>query len=228
MRSFPYIDYQRQLIFASLDDFTPSAALPNYRGGQYGEEHKIWHQAVIDFLCINVKCGFIEATHRSEIRAGYDARKLEYILLNGENDKNIDKNILWNILYFNGTDKLVEIIEKLGLRSWNCANSEKECEDFIAILNSAYGIEELNHCRVCGFDLGEPIWGETGTDPSFEICPCCGAQFGYSDTSPEKCARFRQYWIEKEGAAWRMPGFRPKDWSLEKQLRNLPPGYREI
>src|SRR5471030_567613 len=140
MKFFSAIDYQNQLIIASLDDFSPNATLSTYRGGQDGGSYDVWHQAVIEFLCVNIKLGFIEATHRPEIRAGYDVQKLENMLLNVDEATNLDASILWNVLYFNGTKKLIETVEKFNLRSWNCAHLDKESEDFVGFLKNAYGI----------------------------------------------------------------------------------------
>ena len=36
-------------------------------------------------------------------------------------------------------------------------------------------------CPVCGYDrLEEPVYDEIG-EPSFEICSCCGVEFGFDD-----------------------------------------------
>ena len=140
MKFFSAIDYQNQLVVASLDDFSPNATLSAYLGGQDGGNYDVWHQAVIEFLCVNIKAGFIEATHRPEIRAGYDVQKLESMLLNGDGAKNMDSLTLWNVLYFNGTEKLIKSVEEFNLRSWNCANLDKECEGFVGFLKNAYGI----------------------------------------------------------------------------------------
>lgn len=40
---------------------------------------------------------------------------------------------------------------------------------------------ELNVCRVCGAKQLEPPWGNDGLTPSYEICDCCGVEFGYED-----------------------------------------------
>ena len=82
-------------------------------------------------------------------------------------------------------------------------------------------------CRVCGLDQEEAIWGEDGKTPSFEICSCCGVQFGYGDDNPEQCRRVRKHWIEKEGAKWSWPKGKPENWSLEEQLKQIPPAFRD-
>ncbi|MFC1752717.1 hypothetical protein ACFL96_04900 [Thermoproteota archaeon] len=81
--------------------------------------------------------------------------------------------------------------------------------------------EPKHICRSCGFDglKEEPYIGQK--DPSFEICPCCGFEFGVDDILGEgHYASFRNQWIEN-GADWFMPERRPKKWNLDKQLSNL-------
>ncbi|PBC22211.1 hypothetical protein CK226_16405 [Mesorhizobium sp. WSM4311] len=37
-------------------------------------------------------------------------------------------------------------------------------------------------CRVCGLDQSPDMpWGESGGEPSYAICSCCGVEFGYED-----------------------------------------------
>lgn len=77
----------------------------------------------------------------------------------------------------------------------------------------------LHMCPVCGF------WGlkEAPYDhgsPSFEICPCCGFEFGFEEK--EDMARFRDDWIRK-GTPWFTPALKPAEWDLKKQLANLRP-----
>lgn len=75
-------------------------------------------------------------------------------------------------------------------------------------------------CRVCGFQQAAPPWGDDGTTPSFEICDCCGVEFGYEDATRESAVRFRQRWLAS-GAPWFRPGAKPSSWSLEHQLRTI-------
>lgn len=41
-------------------------------------------------------------------------------------------------------------------------------------------------CRVCGLDQDENPWGEDNASPTFDICACCGTEFGYHDFTLEK------------------------------------------
>lgn len=118
MISFPANDYQQQLIVASLDDFTPNAALPNFMGGQFGPTPESWKQEVIAFLCANIECGLIEATHRPEIATDRDIHALRSLLTEGDVENDIPVDILWNALYFNGTDKLKVMLEAVNMRCW--------------------------------------------------------------------------------------------------------------
>ena len=65
--------------------------------------------------------------------------------------------------------------------------------------------EPSSVCRVCGFELGFHPWGEDGTDPSFDICPCCGTEFGYQDTLLSAIIKARQRWIDR-GTRWLIVG----------------------
>jgi hypothetical protein len=80
------------------------------------------------------------------------------------------------------------------------------------------------HCRVCGYKYDEPPWGQDGKTPSFDICPCCGAEFGYEDNTPLSARRYRAKWLSS-GAPWWRPEFKPERWNLDDQLKNRPPGF---
>lgn len=38
-------------------------------------------------------------------------------------------------------------------------------------------------CRVCGFQAGDPPWGQDGLTPLFEHCPRW-VEWGYQDATP--------------------------------------------
>ena len=71
-------------------------------------------------------------------------------------------------------------------------------------------------CPVCGYaHLHRPAWNES---PSFEICPCCGVQFGYDDSMIPH-AVLRQFWLSR-GASWCSNFTKPPvDWSPFTQLQ---------
>lgn len=127
MRSPSMLDYQRQLIASSLDDFTPNAVFANYCGGQYGSESGQWRAAVVDFLCAGLLCGLIELTHRPDISEKRDVDSLREMLLHGDVERSISVDILCDVLYFNGTEKLIELMAKYGLHNWDSL-SYGECD----------------------------------------------------------------------------------------------------
>ena len=57
--------------------------------------------------------------------------------------------------------------------------------------------------------------------PSYEVCACCGFEFGNDDEpGTGEGVSFKAYlaeWI-KTGSSWFDPTRRPHDWSLERQL----------
>lgn len=42
-------------------------------------------------------------------------------------------------------------------------------------------IMEKIYCRICGYRLGFEPWGDDEKTPTYEICPCCGVEFGNED-----------------------------------------------
>lgn len=80
-------------------------------------------------------------------------------------------------------------------------------------------------CRVCGALQSDPPWGETCKDPSFDICDCCGVEFGYEDATLSGLKRCREKWLSG-GGKWNNVRFRPTNWSLDDQLDNIPSEYR--
>jgi hypothetical protein len=77
------------------------------------------------------------------------------------------------------------------------------------------------HCRVCGLDQSEPPWGEDGRLPTFEICDCCGIEFGYEDATPDGVRAARNRWLAR-GAPWFNPKARPPGWDIAVQMHNIP------
>lgn len=97
----------------------------------------------------------------------------------------------------------------------------------------------MHNCPCCGFsgleyrpyarltslesidDLAPPYCQFFG-DPSYEVCTCCGFEFGNDDEPGTGAAMsFKEYRIDwiKRGCPWFTPSQRPKDWNLSKQLR---------
>jgi len=84
---------------------------------------------------------------------------------------------------------------------------------------------DLYICRVCGAEQLDPPWGDDGKNASFDICDCCGVEFGYEDATLEGLKRYRNKWLSN-GAKWNNSKRRPEDWSLDEQLKNIPQEYR--
>lgn len=67
-------------------------------------------------------------------------------------------------------------------------------------------------CPVCGFDWHEPV-------ERYEICECCGTQFGYDDANTSHF-ELRRRWIER-GCPWTGLRPAPSGWNPQKQLELL-------
>lgn len=86
-------------------------------------------------------------------------------------------------------------------------------------------MKEYIYCRVCGLRYNSPPWGVDGLTPTFEVCDCCGVEFGYEDSTLSGIRNYRENWVEN-GAEWSNPKLKPPDWNLEKQLKNVPREFR--
>jgi hypothetical protein len=75
-------------------------------------------------------------------------------------------------------------------------------------------------CRVCGLPQRQPIWGLDGACPTYDICACCGCEFGNEDSLPEGIRRHRETWMAS--GEWFDREKRPNNWSKQQQLQNVP------
>ena len=88
-------------------------------------------------------------------------------------------------------------------------------------------VSASSHCPVCGFQgLGEPPYDAHGS-ASFDICPCCGIEFGYDDAT-ESHQQLRAGWIERGMPWWSQSQPPPVGWDPAAQLSGLqtPPASR--
>ena len=77
------------------------------------------------------------------------------------------------------------------------------------------------NCDVCGYSrLSQPPWGDDGKTPTYDICPCCGVEFGYEDCTQKSKDSFREKWLNN-GAKWFDESKKPQNWDLEEQFRNI-------
>lgn len=83
---------------------------------------------------------------------------------------------------------------------------------------------ELYICRVCGAEQLDPPWGDDGRNATFDICDCCGVEFGYEDATLTGVRRYREKWLST-GANWNIAKSKPENWLLEEQLKNVPKEY---
>lgn len=78
--------------------------------------------------------------------------------------------------------------------------------------------ESIFFCPVCGWKglQKKPVY-PYGT---FEICSCCGTQYGLDVTCEEDILEVRADWL-KEGASWFSDFDMPNDWSTQRALEQI-------
>lgn len=141
----PLIECQRQLIYASLDDFTPNATFPNYLGGQFGGLAKEWRDSVINFLCTGYGCGLLRILPYPGMPVHLDASHLHRLLIDGDEIRDLNRHDLWNALYFEASTELIRILDVFGLRNWEASNGEEHIE-FTRTLKEMFE-EPWNHAQ---------------------------------------------------------------------------------
>ncbi|GDJ42217.1 hypothetical protein BvCmsKSNP075_02093 [Escherichia coli] len=80
-------------------------------------------------------------------------------------------------------------------------------------------------CRVCGAEHPEAPWGDDGETPTYDICNCCGVEFGYEDSTVQSIKKYRAKWLDS-GAKWMNKKSEPQNWSVDEQLAHIPLKYR--
>ena len=76
-------------------------------------------------------------------------------------------------------------------------------------------------CPICGFDKLQEEPFSKKNEPSYEICPCCGFEFGFNgENNVASFHKYRKQWIA-DGASWFMKESEPKNWNYKKQLENV-------
>lgn len=85
--------------------------------------------------------------------------------------------------------------------------------------------DDLFRCRVCGLLQPEPPWGEDGRTASFDICACCGVEFGYEDSTRAAVERHRTAWLAS-GPRWYEARSHPVDWNVSEQVTRIPEEWR--
>ncbi|WP_244269261.1 hypothetical protein [Pantoea septica] len=83
---------------------------------------------------------------------------------------------------------------------------------------------EFYICRACGAEQLDAPWGDDGESPTYDICDCCGIEFGYEDSTLEGVKKYRTKWLG-DGAKWHNKKTEPENWSVIEQLSSIPEKY---
>ncbi|WP_132313659.1 hypothetical protein [Paenibacillus sp. BK033] len=76
-------------------------------------------------------------------------------------------------------------------------------------------------CPICGYEELTQAPYDTDGNESFEICDCCGFEFGFDDVHDgHTFETYRNKWISA-GATWFYKQSEPEIWDLNQQLKNI-------
>lgn len=84
-------------------------------------------------------------------------------------------------------------------------------------------------CPVCGYpDLDEPAYDPITSAPSYDICPCCGCEYGYSAPITEAGKEhFLRNWIRFK-TPWHDSDAKPPNWDVRIQLREIGKDFEKF
>lgn len=118
------IEVQREMISAALDDFTPNAMLPKIHGGQYGETPEEWRKEVVLLVFLMLATGLITPLAGIEGYQSKSSEKIRDILLLGDSENGLDVDLVWDVIHFSGTQKLLDLLSMFQLNNWEAMHSE--------------------------------------------------------------------------------------------------------
>lgn len=118
------IDIQRQVIALGLGDFSPNAMLPNVCGGQYGCAPEAWRKDVVAFVYCLLKAELIAPIAGIEGYQEKTAGELRKILQEGDMENGFDVDLVWDVIHFFGTPKLIKILRSCNLGEWGALTLE--------------------------------------------------------------------------------------------------------
>ncbi len=133
----------------------------------------------------------------------------------------IIKNLPWSVsvcIIF--TFVIIRIVKEIRVMAEKNLVKKRKIEQ-----EKVYSASNTHECRVCGCCFEDFPWGEDGKSPSFQICPCCGVQFGKEDRTLESIKTYRAEW-KNSGGKWFMENERPECWDIEQQMKNIPDDFK--
>ncbi len=117
------IEVQRQIISLGLDDFSPNAMLPKVHGGQYGETPEEWRKDVVSLACGMLAAGLVIPLPGIEGYQGKSSMEIRDLLQQGDSENGLDADLVWDVIHFSGTQKLLELLLMFELNNWQATHS---------------------------------------------------------------------------------------------------------
>lgn len=107
---------QGELVYIAL--FGKSAA-GMFEASQSRSDREGWEQDVVEFISWAMRCGLIGPAGVSEHFSTLNADEFVAMLLNGDPVSGADKEAVWELIEFESTPMLDEILKGCGLYRWD-------------------------------------------------------------------------------------------------------------
>lgn len=115
---------QRQVIVLGLDDASPNSMLSKVHGGEYGATPSEWRESVLLFICAMLDAQLISPHPEIEDYQRKTSGEIRTLLEQGDPENGFDADIIWDVMHFNGTERLVALLRELDLNEWAVIDTE--------------------------------------------------------------------------------------------------------
>lgn len=92
-------------------------------GGQYGETPEEWRKDVISFACDMSAAGLVMPLPGIENYQGKSSAEIRDLLQQGDLENGLDADLVWDVIHFSGTQKLLELLRMFELNNWQATHS---------------------------------------------------------------------------------------------------------
>lgn len=113
--------------------------------GGDGQNVNDWKREVAAFLDLGVQSGLIKVTNWERFSSSSNPVNVGDFLLGLGSARNsqLDENVVWNSLYFFGTESLIRDLDKFGLRNWEALRFLED-SSFLEFIQNKYRVVILD------------------------------------------------------------------------------------
>ncbi|NHZ42948.1 hypothetical protein F1609_22630 [Massilia sp. CCM 8693] len=83
-----------------------------------------WRESVLLLICAMLDAQLISPHPEIDDYQGKSSKEIRNLLEQGDQENGFDDDIIWYVMHFNGTEKLLDLLRKLDLNEWAVIDAE--------------------------------------------------------------------------------------------------------